>query len=148
MKKEKKSTTLHILLCFVMTSHMYTIFLLNITSFVINCSAMRNFLDESLDLTKHRAERYSSVNKTVREIEKKIGHTSQLSFCDLLLCSPPPSLVNLYNATDLNRSIKVELFYGREAQLANKVSRGDFNASSIRQIKPKGQTTANPSSTN
>ena len=41
---------------------------------------MRNFLDESLDLTKHRAERYSSVNKTVREIEKKIGHTSQLSF--------------------------------------------------------------------
>jgi len=59
---------------------MYTIFLLNITSFVINCSAMRNFLDESLDLTKHRAERYSSVNKTVREIEKKIGHTSQLSF--------------------------------------------------------------------
>ena len=79
MKKEK-STTLHILLCFVMTSHMYAIFLLNITSFVINCSTMRNFLDESLDLTKHRAERYSSVNKTVREIEKKIGHTSQLSF--------------------------------------------------------------------
>ena len=79
-RRKKKSTTLHILLCFVMTSHMYTIFLLNITSFVINCSAMRNFLDESLDLTKHRAERYSSVNKTVREIEKKIGHTSQLSF--------------------------------------------------------------------
>ena len=38
-------------------------------------------LDESLDLTEHRAER-SSVNKTVREIEKKIGHTSQLSFSD------------------------------------------------------------------
>ena len=90
------------------------------------------------------------IEQRCGEIEKKIGHTSQLSFCDLLLCSPPPSpsLVNLYNATDLNRSIKVELFYGREAQLANKVSRGDFNASSIRQIKPKGQTTANPSSTN
>ena len=67
------------------------------------------------------------IEQRCGEIEKKIGHTSQLSFCDLLLCSPPPSLVNLYNATDLNRSIKVELFYGREAQLANKVSRGDFN---------------------
>ena len=28
----------------------------------------------------------------LREIEKKIGHTSQLSFCDLLPGPPPPPL--------------------------------------------------------